>query len=132
MTRGVTLARNDGKGFFTLEPMPFSQPVRPIGPLSSGFNQGMSLGDIDDDGDLDLVIALERDVAPHPHVGHAIFMNDGAGKFTEESDARFETGDFAGFLRGGNGKLMDMDYDGDLDFPCFWVFSDRNGQKTRA
>lgn len=119
MVRGVNLARNNGAGVFTLEPVPFAQPVRAIGPITSGFSQGMNLGDIDDDGDLDLVCALGRDVAPHPKVGHAIFVNDGLGEFIEESAARFEVDAATPFLSGENGKLVDADLDGDLDFIAF-------------
>lgn len=117
--RGILLARNDGRGYFSTRLFLFKVPVRPIGPISSGFNQGMNLGDIDDDGDLDLVCALDRDVGTHPRVGHAVFVNDGAGNFAEESDLRFDTGAYTGFLLGGNGKLMDADHDGDLDFLAF-------------
>ena len=68
---------------------PLQEPIRPI---SSGFHQGLNLGDIDDDGDLDLVCALDRDSAgtPHPNVGHAVFINDGAGNFTEETLQRID------------------------------------------
>ncbi|PYJ05710.1 MAG: hypothetical protein DME25_07970 [Verrucomicrobia bacterium] len=78
------------------------------------------MGDIDGDGDLDLVCALERDPAgsPHPRVAHAIFINDGNGNFVEETATRFIVAG-TNFYAGGNGKLMDVDYDGDLDFFAF-------------
>ncbi len=118
--RCITLARNDGNGFFTLTNIPFALPLAAIRPIQSGFNQGMNLGDIDGDGDLDLVCALERDTAgsPHPRVAHAIFINDGKGNFVEETATRF-TVEGTNFFQGGNGKLMDLDYDGDLDFFAF-------------
>ena len=94
--------------------------MAPIRPISSGFAQGMNLGDIDGDGDLDLVCALDRDTAgsPHPRVAHAVFINDGAGNFVEETATRFTVAGTS-FYSGGNGKLMDVDYDGDLDFFAF-------------
>ncbi|HAB18811.1 MAG TPA: hypothetical protein DCE44_20520, partial [Verrucomicrobiales bacterium] len=118
--RGITLARNNGSGFFTMSLIPFAVAMAPIRPISSGFSQGMNLGDIDDDGDLDLVCALDRDTAgsPHPRVAHAVFINDGAGNFVEETATRFTVAG-TGFYSGGNGKLMDVDYDGDLDFFAF-------------
>lgn len=118
--RGLTLARNNGSGFFTLAKIPFALAMAPIRPIGSGFSQGMNLGDIDGDGDLDLVCALDRDTAgsPHPRVAHAVFINDGTGNFVEETATRFTVAG-SSFYSGGNGKLMDVDYDGDLDFFAF-------------
>lgn len=120
IARAITLARNNGSGFFTLANIPFAVAMAPIRPIGSGFGQGMNLGDIDGDGDLDLVCALVRDTAgsPHPLVAHAVFINDGAGNFVEETATRFTVAG-TNFLSGGNGKLMDVDYDGDLDFFAF-------------
>lgn len=118
--RGITLARNNGAGFFTTNLIPFAVPMAPIRPISSGFNQGMNLGDIDGDGDLDIVAALDRDTAgsPHPRVAHAVLINNGSGSFIEETATRFTVAG-TNFYAGGNGKLMDVDYDGDLDFFAF-------------
>jgi PKD repeat protein len=118
--RGITLARNNGSGFFTTNRIPFALAMAPIRPIGSGFSQGMNLGDIDSDGDLDLVCALDRDTAgsPHPRVAHAVFINDGAGNFVEETATRFTVAGTS-FYSGANGKLMDVDYDGDLDFFAF-------------
>jgi PKD repeat protein len=120
IARAITLARNNGNGFFTLTNIPFALAMAPIRPIQSGFNQGMNLGDIDGDGDLDLVCALDRDTAgsPHPRVAHAVFINNGSGNFVEETATRFTVGGTS-FFAGGNGKLMDVDYDGDLDFFAF-------------
>jgi PKD repeat protein len=122
IARGITLARNNGSGFFTLTNIPFAVALAPIRPIASGFGQGMNLGDIDGDGDLDLICALVRDSAgsSHPKVGHAVFINDGRGNFVDETATRFEaTQATNSFLRGDNGKLIDVDYDGDLDFVAF-------------
>jgi PKD repeat protein len=118
--RGITLGRNNGAGFFTTNLIPFAVAMAPIRPISSGFSQGMNLGDIDDDGDLDIVAALDRDTAgsPHPRVAHAVFINDGAGNFVEQTATRFTVAG-TNFFAGGNGKLIDVDYDGDLDFFAF-------------
>ena len=116
--RGITLARNNGSGFFTTNTFPFAVPLAPIRPIGSGFAQGMNLGDIDADGDLDLVCALDRDTSPNPRVAHAVFINDGTGNFVEETATRFTVAGTS-FYSGANGKLIDVDYDGDLDFFAF-------------
>lgn len=120
--RGITLARNNGSGFFTTNTFPFAVALAPIRPIGSGFGQGMNLGDIDNDGDLDMVIALLRDSAgsSHPKIGHAVFINDGSGNFVDETATRFDaTQATNSFINGENGKLIDVDYDGDLDFIAF-------------
>lgn len=108
--------RNDGTGRFARTRLRFPGTFR-----EGGFNQGMNLGDIDGDGDLDFAGAMGDYVGSHPRVGHVVYVNDGAGNFTEDSAARFDVGPYAfiGRLIGGNGKLMDVDYDGDLDFFAF-------------
>ena len=118
--RAITLARTNGAGVFTRTNIPFAVAMAAIRPISSGFNQCMNLGDIDGDGDLDLVCALVRDTAgsPSPRVAHAVFINDGTGGFVEETATRFTVAGTS-FYSGGNGKLMDVDYDGDLDFFAF-------------
>ncbi len=118
--RAITLARNNGAGVFTLTNIPFAVAMAAIRPITSGFSQGMNLGDIDGDGDLDLVCALVRDTAgsPHPRVAHGVFINDGAGSFVEETVTRFTVAGTS-FYEGGNGKLCDVDCDGDLDFFAF-------------
>ena len=130
INRGITLAKNNGSGTFSRTLIPFGRAMAAIRPISSGFNQGMNLGDIDDDGDLDLVIALQRDTAgsPHPQVAHAIFINNGNGGFVEETATRFIVSGFPGFMSGGNGKLIDVDYDGDLDFFAFEFNASRHVQ----
>lgn len=108
---------NDGAGRFTRREVDI-----PGGRIrsTSGFAQGTQLGDIDDDGDLDLLVLTNDYIGSHDRVGHLIFINDGSGNFTEESAARFDVeGGFIGKLLGANGKLVDVDYDGDLDIVAF-------------
>lgn len=122
LSEELWVMRNDGTGRFTR-----SQRVDFAGPFRrGGFGQGMSLGDIDDDGDLDVVMAHEDYTGAHPRVAHGIYVNDGTGTFAEESATRFDIGTagFIGRLVGDNGKLADLDYDGDLDF---YVFTEAAG-----
>jgi hypothetical protein len=113
---------NDGRGRFTRsQRLDFPGPFR-----RGGFGQGMSLGDIDDDGDLDLAMAHEDYTGAHGRVAHGLYVNDGTGVLVEESASRFDIGaaSFIGRLVGDNGKLADLDYDGDLDF---FVFTQAGG-----
>ncbi|MFK7991116.1 MAG: FG-GAP-like repeat-containing protein [Sandaracinaceae bacterium] len=123
-TFGVQVALNNGSGVFTTS-------FNPLHVSCSGFSQNMSLGDIDDDGDLDLAIGRclsegsPSEVAGpytggHPTVPHLIATNDGSGVFTDVSSTFFDsTAWTGGDLGGGDIALVDIDYDGDLDFLAF-------------
>ncbi|MGK0185975.1 MAG: hypothetical protein ACI9R3_001758 [Verrucomicrobiales bacterium] len=108
--RHVSVALNDGTGNYRVVPTE-------LPPAGSGFGQGMNLGDID--GDLDLVMCHGPygEIGQHKSVQHVVAVNDGRGRFVEESAQRF-AGSYPGANQqyaGGNGKLVDIDYDGDLD-----------------
>ena len=126
---GLVTARNNGGGQFSRTLYPFARtfPRLPDVRVNSDSNQSMSLGDIDDDGDLDVVVALglfftdhnllNQTIGSHPVVSHAVFVNDGTGRFTEQSAQRWDVTGYSGpILRGDNGDLVDLDHDGDLDF----------------
>ncbi|MGD8793757.1 MAG: C45 family autoproteolytic acyltransferase/hydrolase [Anaerolineae bacterium] len=83
---------NDGTGRFTDSGQQ----------LSAVRNAGLSLGDLDDDGDLDLVLSDYMEPCQ-------IWLNDGSGQFT---DSGFRFGDDQ-FYR--HVHLGDLDGDGDLD-----------------
>jgi hypothetical protein len=68
----------------------------------------ISAGDIDNDGDLDLILSGQTDATSVEN--GAVLINDGAGNFTAQTGARVIT---AG--RGGNIHFGDIDGDGDLD-----------------
>ena len=108
------IALNNGAGSFTQDP-------QPIAPPGSGFGQGMNLGDIDGDGDLDLVVGRGGPpfVGGHPTVANVIAINDGAGNFADESTSRWDDAGTVADFGAENGKLVDIDYDGDLDFVGF-------------
>jgi len=76
---------------------------------------GAAFGDIDNDGDLDLLLAAQPggDLpnGQHRRFRNQIFRNDGAGAFTR--DASFSSPEFSDLASGG--VFADFDQDGDLD-----------------
>ncbi|MCK4643547.1 VCBS repeat-containing protein, partial [bacterium] len=89
---------NNGNGFF----------VEEIPGQLYGVNDGsISLGDLDMDGDLDLIISGWNGTVAGRRT--LIYLNDGAGSFTEGASASLEN------LYRSNHSLGDIDGDGDLD-----------------
>jgi hypothetical protein len=72
--------------------------------VQAGF---FAFGDVDDDGDQDAFAGLDVPVDGH---ASAIYLNDGAGRFTEKADSGVETTTLA-----GNAAFGDFDRDGNLD-----------------
>lgn len=118
--RGLVLV-NNGSGsftereFFTIPDAlwTYDQGGQPTVGMSGGDT--MELGDVDGDGDLDLVTSAQGPIGGHANVFYALFINDGAGNFSEQAATRFSVGTFAGNLYGSEVKLADFDGDGDLD-----------------
>ena len=118
--RGLVVV-NNGSGtftereFFTIPDAlwTYDQGGQPSVGMSGGDT--MELGDIDNDGDLDLVTSAQGPIGGHPQVFYAVFINDGAGNFSEQAATRFNVGTFAGKLYASEVKLADFDGDGDLD-----------------
>ncbi|HCA42053.1 MAG TPA: hypothetical protein DEP28_02230 [Bacteroidetes bacterium] len=73
-------------------------------PLTEMTPQDIKAGDLDNDGDLDLVWGNET--------GNKIFMNNGSGVFTDQSDMRLTV---SGVEETRKVTLGDVDNDGDLD-----------------
>jgi len=73
------------------------------------FTNGAAFGDIDDDGDLDLVVTALGGPAHH------LYVNDGAGHFADEAAARGVALDMGGPHGGQSVTMGDYDLDGDLD-----------------
>jgi len=71
----------------------------------SGLFRGVELGDIDNDGDLDMVLAEDFNRQPN------LLLNNGAGVFTDVSAARLP----ATTLSCTRAQFGDIDNDGDLD-----------------
>ena len=85
---------NDGRGNFTETGQVLDEVMRHV--------HGLTLGDIDSDGDTDLIFGIQTN-APFVRVFH----NDGTGRFTAIQNC--------GSRAVEDLKLADMDNDGDLD-----------------
>lgn len=89
----VNILRNNGKGQFKL-----------VAPASLGIRHratdGITMGDVDTDGDLDMLLAGNN-------VGH-LYLNRGDGTFAHRQSFSGTDGYMGGFA--------DLDNDGDLDF----------------
>ncbi|MEE8153828.1 MAG: FG-GAP-like repeat-containing protein [Phycisphaerales bacterium] len=80
-------------------------------PNLTEYTNQLTIGDIDGDGDLDIIFANGTGFAsPGAAQTQRVYINDGDGVFTDESAARLN---FTGWCRGV--ELGDIDNDGDLD-----------------
>ena len=81
-------------------------------PNPTDYTNQLTIGDIDNDGDLDIIFAngggFSSPTAPQPQ---RIYINDGNGVFTDESGPRIDS--LVARCRGV--ELGDIDNDGDLD-----------------
>lgn len=84
----------------------------PGGAINNEYTNQASLCDVDGDGDLDLALANGQGYSSQgAALKLRIWINDGAGDFTDETDAR--TGGWSGWARGV--EFGDCDGDGDWD-----------------
>jgi len=88
---------NDGTGVFTDQSVARG--------AVSGLFRGVELGDVDNDGDLDMVLAEDFNRQPN------LLINNGSGFFTDESATRLP----ATTLGSSRAQFADIDNDGDLD-----------------
>ncbi len=99
--QGVALRQrvyiNNGAGVFTDESVARCN--------FAGWARGVELGDIDDDGDLDMIFAQDFNKLP------ALFTNDGAGFFTYVTTTQLPNIT----LSSSRAQFGDIDNDGDMD-----------------
>jgi hypothetical protein len=100
---------NDGAGVFTDE-----TDARTGG--LTGWFRGVEFGDIERDGDWDMILAQDFNKQPQ------LLVNDGKGFFTNETAARLP----AATLSSARGQFGDVDNDGDLD-----LFMNHSGATNR-
>eukprot|EP00812_Abedinium_dasypus_P009610 NODE_328_length_1663_cov_215.967662.p1 GENE.NODE_328_length_1663_cov_215.967662~~NODE_328_length_1663_cov_215.967662.p1 ORF type:complete len:510 (-),score=182.98 NODE_328_length_1663_cov_215.967662:116-1645(-) len=94
---------NDGKGHFT-------DGTDAAGVGDTSITQGMNMADVDNDGDVDILISNIG-----PLKGSILYLNDGKGKFTGSSHG---VGDW---LFGQGVAFADVNCDGLLDaYVCSW------------
>lgn len=80
-------------------------------PNPTDYTNQLTIGDIDNDGDLDIIFANGGNFSsPGAPQVQRVYINDGAGIFTDESASRLG---FSALCRGV--ELGDIDGDGDLD-----------------
>lgn len=106
IVRGANrLLLNDGTGVFTDVPDAF--PALPYQP------RGLAMGDLDGDGDLELLVVNDRidEFPPDPGQPNALYRNDG-GVFTDVSDLLSDE-DRYGYTKVG--AILDFDQDGAQD-----------------
>lgn len=101
------LFRNDGDGEFT-------EVAAAAGVANGEGNSGVVVGDLDNDGDPDLMLMGEGGIAPLPTVDPPLaklYRNDGDGTFTDVTDGSGLVGPETQMMV----ALGDIDNDGDLD-----------------
>lgn len=89
---------NDGLGFFT-------DQTDARAPGVTGWFRGVEAGDIDNDGDQDLILAQDFNKRP------ILLVNSGTGNFTDQSAARLPNI----LMSSSRAQFGDVDNDGDLD-----------------
>lgn len=110
-------ARNDGQGNFTLVFDPTFGSPAPVAPLGDNSPEVMNSGDIDNDGDLDVVVWWWVN-APVLGSYFQLLRNDAAAGYTDVSGQvqGQEGGQLLEYAIGGPSfDLIDLDADGDLD-----------------
>lgn len=80
----------------------------------TGFTRGIIAGDVDNDGDLDLIESLVPQLNVNDST-NTLWLNNGSGEFTDHSDALGLHFYRDGQRQYNSSSLADIDNDGDLD-----------------
>lgn len=99
----VRLLINDRTGKFTSQ-------IDSWFPFSQACAESVAMGDIDGDGDLDIIVA-SYPIYPTTTWNNKVYINDGRGRFTEESGQRLVEDSLPSTCV----AVFDADGDGDLD-----------------
>lgn len=105
---GLTVWHNLGNNTFT-------ETQRISSTLSTN---GMALGDLDSDGDLDLFasVSIAPDALATPHLYNKVWINDGSGQLVDSGQLLPHRGSQPAFAPQDDAvSLADVDQDGDLD-----------------
>lgn len=105
----VRIFINNGSGFFTDESMSRTGGL-------TGLHRGVELGDVENDGDLDIILSQDFNRMPN------LLINNGSGFFTNEAATRLP----AMTLSSSRAQFGDIDNDGDLD-----IYIDNGGTTNR-
>lgn len=96
---------NDGEGRFEADTTRIPMREAPEETREADF------GDVDGDGDLDLLFANVSAFVSDADPRNRLLINDGSGRFTDETASRLPAADISSF----DGDFADVDGDGDLD-----------------
>jgi len=107
---------NDGQGYFIDET---NQRL----PFDSGASSEIDFGDVDNDNDLDIIIANSSQGG----LSNRLYINDGEGYFTDETSARFPSAE----EESSDMDFGDVDNDGDLDIIIANLGMDGVGEQNR-
>ena len=92
-----------------------SLPIGPFGFDKNKYNHAAS-GDLNNDGYLDVVVAITRDLPYYEGAYIQILINNGSGKLVDETESRFAFQPRSERHHGeGNLYLRDMNLDGNID-----------------
>lgn len=108
--RGIRLMLNDGDGHF-VEETATRIPVDPVTPNA----WRICVGDIDGDGDLDIVAGTDQGGYAPRYIQGLVYINDGTTHFTSEGAARLPSIQAYPFSANHVTALADFDGDRDLD-----------------